>query len=87
MGTFRFTAYVDRFSRLHWEVEGAYTNIPIIETQGWDDGDSRRGGNAANYHSSEEMVVKHNYITEYMNLIGKPPATPYVQRFYVLRFK
>ena len=68
--------------------EGAYTNIPIMEAQGWDDGHAARGNNAANYHSSEERVVKHNYITEYMNLIGRPtPSTPYIQHFYVLRFK
>jgi len=57
------------------------------KAQGWDDGHKDRGGETENYHSSAEMVVKHNYITEYMDLIGKPPATPYVQRFYVLRFK
>jgi hypothetical protein len=59
-----------------------YTDIPIIESQGYDDKSPGR----KEFTSSCERTVRHNYIAEYMNTEARE-GVPYVKKFYVVRPK
>ena len=63
---------------------GIFTSMPIIECQGFDD-----RGNANHidrYHSSSEVCIRHDYLSEYLNLRDSRNNTPYVARWYVFKF-
>lgn len=69
-----------------------YTLIPIIECQGYDDGDPKNHPQGAEaYGSSAEKCVEHDFIKEYLEKHGTKPGTnveqPMVNMYYVLRFK
>lgn len=64
------------------KTDGVITSINCIEAQGYDDKTPER----INFGSNAEKTVRHDYLTEYMDLIAVP-NTNYIKKWYVIRPK